>query len=123
MPGRLDSESSEGTNALIQQGAKLVGNARDIVEDLQYLLPQRFLKGVPQQAKTEGVSSVPAGALNDVQKKILSILEAEPVGIDEILRLTGIAAPEVAGNLLVLEMQGLVQQHPGKNFARVYANK
>ena len=123
VPGRLDSESSEGANALIQQGAKLVGSAKDIVEDLQYLLPERFLKGASKKAVPGQTSSLPLPDLNQAQQRILAAVETEPTGIDEIIASTKLPVPDVAGGLLVLEMQGLIQQYPGKNFARIHANK
>ncbi|RIW36396.1 DNA-protecting protein DprA [Bacillus salacetis] len=42
LPGRLDSPLSEGSNHLIQQGAKLVASPKDIISEFQYnFCPQR----------------------------------------------------------------------------------
>ncbi len=118
VPGRLDSESSQGANSLIQQGAKLISCAADIVEDLQYLLPARFHKALPENRPVVSAAARTAPELSKAQQKIVEALETEPTGIEEIIKVTGLSAPEVAGGLLALEMHGLVEQFPGKNFAK-----
>src|SRR6202162_4015917 len=40
LPGHINAPSAMGSNRLIQQGAKLVMDASDILEDLQILLPE-----------------------------------------------------------------------------------
>ncbi len=120
VPGRLDSELSQGANALIQQGAKLIASTRDIVEDLQYLLPAAFLNTArkTQPRQPESVSMPVPTDLTAAQRKIYDVLEAEPTPVEEIIKLTGLPAQEVSGNLLLLEMKGLVAQMPGQRFSR-----
>src|SRR3954468_4975447 len=40
VPGQIDRPTSAGSNRLIQQGAKLVSGAGDIIDDLQSLFPE-----------------------------------------------------------------------------------
>ena len=40
VPGQINAPSAQGSNRLIQQGAKLVMEASDILDDLQILLPE-----------------------------------------------------------------------------------
>src|SRR5947209_10675099 len=40
VPGHINAPSAMGSNRLIQQGAKLVMSASDILDDLQILLPE-----------------------------------------------------------------------------------
>jgi len=47
VPGALDAPMSEGTNRLIQQGAKLVTCARDILEEYWDRFPQKLGRAVP----------------------------------------------------------------------------
>lgn len=123
VPGRLDSESSQGANALIQQGAKLISSAADIAEDLQYLLPAKVVKALREKRGGNTVMRAEARNLSKSQQSILDALETEPTEIEDIIKTTKLPAPEVAGGLLVLEMQGLVRQFPGKQFAKASLQK
>ncbi len=119
VPGRLDSEYSQGANTLIQQGAKLIASTADIAEDLQYVLPKPLVKRLKQGGPAADAGVPPQQALlTPAQRKIMELLASEPVEIDDIIRATRLSAPEVAGGLLVLEMHGLVRQFPGKQFAK-----
>ena len=40
VPGQINAPSAQGSNRLIQQGAKLVMDASDLLDDLQILLPE-----------------------------------------------------------------------------------
>ena len=40
VPGHINAPSAMGSNRLIQQGAKLVMDASDILDDLEILLPE-----------------------------------------------------------------------------------
>ena len=41
VPGHINAPTAHGSNRLIQQGAKLVMDASDILDDLQILLPEK----------------------------------------------------------------------------------
>lgn len=47
VPGPIDAPMSEGTNRLIQQGAKLVTCGRDILEEYWSRFPQKLLSAAP----------------------------------------------------------------------------
>lgn len=55
VPGALDSEMSEGTNWLIQQGAKLVTCGEDILVEYRQRYPEKLTRGreLPLQARQE----------------------------------------------------------------------
>ncbi|MGD9054737.1 MAG: DNA-processing protein DprA [Desulfobacterales bacterium] len=113
VPGSIHSFKSTGTHTLIKQGAKLVENAQDVLEELT--------------AFTAHVS-VPAGSLdNKTAERLASlapdeldlykILSPYPLHIDAIVRKTNIEPGKLLSLLLQLELKGMVQQLPGKLFA------
>ena len=108
IPGPIDRPSSQGSNRLIQQGAKLVMNVDDILEDLQTLFPK-------PPALTP---SKPPGLEGDLLK-VYDAIGSQETSIDEIIERSGLPASAVAVALLQLEMQYLVRQLPGKYFIKL----
>jgi len=107
VPGSIFSPMSKGTNALIQEGAKLTGTAEDVLSELN-------LAAAAQQA--ELAAAVPATA---VESTLLSCLTAEPIHIDDVTRRSGLAAAEVSGGLALLELKGVVRQIGGMQYVRL----
>jgi len=107
VPGMITNKQSEGTNNLIKQGAKLVQNIEDILEEL----------GWHYQAEVEGTKE----DLIDLSKQeriVLEALNSQPKHLDNILRETKLSFSEVFTALTELEISGLVVQLPGKLFVR-----
>jgi DNA processing protein len=124
VPGSIDSSGSRGTNKLIKQGAKLIENVEDILEEI---LPQvtREPKSVkPDQRQKQPddqqkiLTSSPDLVLKETEKTVWQVLSQKPVHIDQIITSTGLTAHEVLGILLNLELQGLIEQKPGKTYMR-----
>jgi len=110
VPGEIFNSRARGTNRLIQQGAKLVQSAADILEELSYRLPI-------QNEEKPAVSPVPPD-LSEKEKRILEMLSEKPVHIDAICQHTGFSPPEALSLLLTLELKQLVRQLAGKLFVR-----
>ena len=124
VPGSIDSSGSRGTNKLIKQGAKLIENVEDILEEI---LPQvtRAPKSVkPDQRQKQPddqqkiLTSSPDLVLKETDKTVWQVLSQKPVHIDQIITSTGLTAHEVLVILLNLELQGLIEQKPGKTYMR-----
>jgi len=113
VPGSVFSYKSRGTNSLLRSGAKLVESARDILEELQ-------LAGEAQR-ECETRRELQAEGLSPDQKKVYGLLGDEPVHIDALMPLSGLACGRVATVLLELELSGLVRQLPGKRFVKASA--
>ncbi len=112
VPGRIDFHTSSGTNLLIQNGAKLVTNADDILEELDL-----WRHGRPAGGEQEGRN---AGAceLDETDRVVLRTLEKmPPVHVDEISERTGIDPKVLPEALLRLEVKGLVKALAGRNYA------
>ena len=98
IPGSILSPASQGTNRLIQEGAKLVRNHVDILQELNLTI-------VVQQAEIKEFSPV-----GGVESAILTQLSSEPNHIDEICRHSGLTMPEVSSTLAMLELRGIARQ-------------
>lgn len=98
IPGSILSPSSSGTNHLIQEGAKLVQNYTDILEELN-------LTAVAYQMEMEEV--IPA---SDTEALLLRQLSAEPTHIDEVCRNSNLPISQVSSTLAMMELKGLVKQ-------------
>jgi len=98
IPGSILSPASRGTNHLIQEGAKLVRNYTDILEELN-------LTSVARQIEMKEI--IPA---SDTESLLLKKLSAEPTHIDEVCRLSGLPTSTVSSTLAMMELKGLVKQ-------------
>jgi DNA processing protein len=109
VPGRIDNPTAIGSNKLIQQGAKLVLSAADILDDLGVLFPIK-----PELAPPP----FPEG-LGKAETAILEALQTEELSVDEIIEKSSLLPHEVTSGLLGLEIRGLVKNLPGSRFVRL----
>ncbi len=108
VPGNIHSFKSVGTHALIQQGAKLVAHAGDILEEFHH----RQARTIP----TTSVRQLEIPPLTDAEAMVIDKLEADPLHIDDLARHLSLASGTLSGLLLQLELKGLATQAPGKRF-------
>ncbi len=119
VPGSVFSKSSEGSNALIKKGAKLVQKSEDILEELSPVL--KGMIGSQRENTLNSTSDKLAGLeINDEEKAICNILGHEPKHIDLISRESAISAARLSSILLGLEIKGVVRQTDGKRFYLSY---
>jgi DNA processing protein len=111
VPGRIDSPRSKGCHDLIKKGAKLCEGAEDILSEFEYLFPPT---NKPPSAGDTGV--LPALELSPNEQQVFNLLGNEEVGIDEVIRKSGLSPSAVSVTLLSLEMKRLIRQLPGKLF-------
>jgi DNA processing protein len=98
IPGSILSPASRGANHLIQEGAKLVRDYTDILEELN-------LTAVAQQLEMKEV--IP---FSDTESMLLKQLRAEPTHIDEVCRNSGLPIAAVSSTLTMMELKGMVKQ-------------
>lgn len=112
MPGSINSFKSTGTHFLIKQGAKLIENADDILEEfgMNYtrLQGSDVLKG----------NSGPPPDMSEPETKLYEIIGDYPMHIDQIVRKGAMDAGEVSSILMKMELKGIVRQLAGKMFVR-----
>lgn len=104
IPGSIFSPVSKGTNRIIQEGAKLVRNCADILEELN-------LSCLPKQMGMK--EFVPA---TDMESKLLTQLSKEAIHIDDLCRHSGLPIASVSSTLAMLELKGIVKQLGGMNY-------
>jgi DNA processing protein len=109
VPGRIDHLGATGSNRLIQQGAKLVTSAQDILDDFGLLFPK-----APELTR-------PAPPLNltAAERSVRESIGDEETPIDAIITKCGLPTHEVSSTLLALEMRKLVKQLPGSRFVKI----
>jgi len=118
VPGNATQEVSFAPNLLIKQGAKLVTNAEDVIEELPTPVRAALLKA--EVVEAEQRSLLLLDGLTASQRKIYESLSAEQSRhFDEIVDATGLNSSEVLATLFELEMKGIVRQLPGKQFNKV----
>jgi DNA processing protein len=108
VPGNLYTRSSVGTNRLIQDGAKLVTGAEDILEELNLLM-------VAQQVEVRAV--VPE---TEDEALLLKQLSLEPTHVDELAQRLGLPIADVTSNLALMELKGMVRQVGGMNYVLMH---
>ena len=118
VPGNVTQEVSFAPNQLIKQGAKLVTNAEDVIEELPTPVRAAFVQA--EAVESEQRNLLVADGLSPIEKKIYELLSAEESRhIDEIVEMTGLNSSEVLATLFELEMKGIIRQLPGKQFSKV----
>jgi DNA processing protein len=105
IPGSILSTASKGTNHLIQEGAKLVSDSSDILEELN-------LTAVAEQIEMKEI--IPS---SETEVLLLKQLGAEPIHIDEVCRSSGLPMSTVSSSLAMMELKGLVKQVGAMNFS------
>ena len=112
IPGSIHSPQSRGCHYLIKQGAKLVENAQDVMEELK--LAFSFTAPKSSDDGDEGQADAPKGEVS-----FLSALGYDIVSLDALQARTGLPTPELQARLLGLELDGFVKRLPGGLFQRV----
>src|SRR3954447_3958977 len=111
VPGQMNAPSAMGSNRLIQQGAKLVMSANDILDDLQILLPET--------KPSAEAAARPLPPLTEEERRIYDAINASETPIDQIASKCDLPSATVSSTLLRLELKRLVKQLPGKYFVKL----
>jgi len=113
VPGRVTSEVSRGPHGLLRDGAILVRDWADVVQEL----PEPWRHAV--RTDTAGVAE-PDHTLNETEATVLAVLKPdEPLHIEELTVLVALTPGRLASALLTLELGGRVRQLEGQRWLAV----
>ena len=136
VPGPIDAPDSAGCNRLIQEGAGLATRAWDVLESYAPRFPGKLhpeadgpmpepVAPMPRPAEEEPAHealplfSLSQQELTDDQILLLRHMpEQQPLPADDLAEQTDLSIRRVLAALTVLEMEGLVTEHPGKRYTR-----
>ncbi len=107
VPGDVRSGRNAGCHQLIKDGAKLVEDVEDVLEELAAWAAPRLQ---PDPA--------PAPALPPEEERVYALLSRQPRHIDELAQDSALPPATLLDVLLRLELDGLVDQLAGKRFLR-----
>jgi len=110
IPGSIHAALSKGCHSLIKQGAQLVETADDVLGALCWHGPA----AAPPARADAG-----ARLLTELET-LLVALGHDPAAADALALRVGRAPADVQGQLLALELAGMVERLPGDRFQRVY---
>lgn len=106
IPGSIHSPMSKGCHRLIKQGAKLVDDVRDILEELDFA---QTLKRSADDARRRDAET----------DSLLNSIGYDPVDMDALAARSGLTAERLYAILLQMELDGIIASMPGGRFQRI----
>lgn len=140
IPGRIDQDVADGCHKLIREGAVLVRNLQDILDEIARPQAQPFASSAPPRnressappsaktgkgkpdAPTPPKTPTPAPpprqpeSQSAIEARILDLIRNESMHIDRIATESGYPIAETSATLMILEIKGQIRQEPGKFF-------
>jgi DNA processing protein len=121
VPGHPFDARAAGCNQLIRDGATLVRGAQDVLEALSLPMPAQPAEPVPAQ-----LAQVPAAPptrrslaeTSSLHSQILARLGPSPLAEDQLIRDLDLPSATVTGELLLMEMEGVIHRQAGGLLSR-----
>jgi DNA processing protein len=124
VPGDITRMNSEGSNALLRDGAIACTSAADVISDLEpslagelEVLWQRRRARAPISTPSDAAGENAAPAAGSPEEAILQLIAHAPLSHDELIdRLVSdrLSLGDLATALLMLELDGRIEQQPGR---------
>ena len=109
IPGSIHSPVTKGCHQLIKQGAKLVENVQDILEELKNILPSISPSGL--MGNLESTPSEP--------NAVLACMGFDPVNFESLRSLSGLTTEALSSMLMVLELESKITTLAGGQYQRL----
>ncbi len=120
VPGSPMDPRCAGSNGLLRDGAHLIERSDDVMS----LLLRGGVREDPVLSDLFSISDFIPQPTGDIDEKartqVLTILDATPLAVDEIIRQCQLSPPVVLTILLEAELAGEAERHPGNRVARRY---
>lgn len=111
IPGSIHSPNSKGCHSLLREGAKLVDNANDILEELAGILPPATGVALTDEAE-------PSAEPGEEYQALLAAVDMTPTSVEHIVERSGLTPDVVCSMLLLLEMQNYVHMTANGQYCR-----
>lgn len=109
IPHSLEQKEGIGTNRQIKEGAKLVTTPQDIIDEL---------KIKTEEIKDEKEKEIEIVNIPEEYMPVYKYINTNPINIDELCKKTKMEISKVNYILTMLELEGYIEQLPGKNFIK-----
>jgi len=111
VPGNITTTTSAGTNRLIRDGAKLVENAQDILDE--------FPDGLKaERSALEEERKEAELKLGESERAVYELIGCEPVHVDDIIARADLSPTEASHILLLLQLEDLIEEADGGRYSR-----
>lgn len=107
IPGSIHAPMAKGCHQLIKQGAKLVENTQDILEEL------------PEITNLADISSPTPAANTTPEDGLLKYIEFTPTSLDQIVQLSGLSTQTVTAELMLLVLNNQIEELSGGLYQRL----
>ena len=132
VPGSIHNPMARGCHQLIRQGAKLVESAADVLSELAPMIQGDFAelksrlsensgREPKKSARTKSAAAKSTQAQPPIDaetQQFLDLMGYDPVNIDRLVDLTGLPIAQLSGQLLGLELDGLIDKISGARYQR-----
>jgi DNA processing protein len=127
VPGDIFSPASRFTNRMIKEGAKLVADYTDILEELN--LPSQAASVLgngagPMRKENQPIDKAEEIEIIDIDEgeaALLAHLAGEPVHVDDLCRESGLPIATITSMLTLLEFKGIVEQVGSMHYVKASA--
>ena len=110
VPGSPIDPRAEGTNGLLKQGATLVTEAADVLAVIEPILGRRE---VISAREPDSKAPAPFEPDDSARSQVVELLGPAPVGLDDLVRLSGLSPALVRTVILEVELAGRIERHGG----------
>lgn len=109
VPGSIHSPVAKGCHQLIKQGAKLVENTADILEELKNMLPSISPLGLIDQVGSDARKP----------NTVLDCMGFDPIDFETVLTVSGLTTEKLSAMLMVMELEGKITTLSGGQYQRL----
>ena len=121
VPGNIQSQASQGTNRLIQNGAKVVLSAEDVLDEMKITpsVTRPLPRPIPVTSTVTATRPTTVTVEDATEAAILRLLNDEPKHMDDLARAANLPIGKVTAALSTLTLKGLIQEIGVREYVRV----